>query len=129
MRLPDVAILKGAIARLVGHTASAEDRDQVQAALAAGTLSIATGERAVAVGGDANGAVITAGDGNVVPRIDASEAAAIDRLLQRSHRSPLYQLPADLTDFAGRGAQMEKLISVLSASGGHIAISAINGMG
>jgi hypothetical protein len=87
------------------------------------------GERAVAFGGDASRAVITTGDGNVVLRIDASEAAAIDRLLQRSHPSPLHQLPADVTDFAGRGAQMEKLLEVLSAPGSHVAISAIDGMG
>jgi tetratricopeptide (TPR) repeat protein len=129
MQLPDLATLKGAIERLVGNAASAEDRDQVRAALAAGVLSMATGERAVAVGGDANGAVIMTGDGNVVLRIDASEAAAIDRLLQRSHPSPLHQLPADIADFAGRGAQMEKLLSVLSAPGGHVAISALDGMG
>jgi tetratricopeptide (TPR) repeat protein len=128
MPLPDFATLKGAIERLAGNTASAEDRDHVQAALAAGILSMATGERAVAVGGDANGAVIMTGDGNVVLRIDASGAAAIDRLLQRSHPSPLHQLPADIADFAGRGAQMEKLLDVLSAPGGHIAISAIDGM-
>jgi tetratricopeptide (TPR) repeat protein len=129
MQLPDLVTLKGAIERLVGNTASAEDRDQVQAALSAGILSMATGERAVAVGGDANGAVFVTGDGNVVLRIDASGAAAIDRLLQRSHPSPLHQLPADIADFAGRGAQTEKLLHVLSAPGGHVAISAIDGMG
>jgi len=83
----------------------------------------------VAVGGDANGAVFVTGDGNVVLRIDASGAAAIDRLLQRSLPYPLHQLPADIADFADRGAQMEKLLGVLSAPGGHVAISAIDGMG
>jgi hypothetical protein len=73
-------------ARLVANTASTEDRNQVQAALSAGVLSIATGERAAAVGGDANGAVIMTGDVNAVPRID-SLGAAIDRLIQRSHPS------------------------------------------
>jgi tetratricopeptide (TPR) repeat protein len=129
MQLPGVATLKGAIERLVGSSASAEDLDQVRAALAAGILSMATGERAVAVGGDANGAVIMTGDGNVVLRIDVSGAAAIDRLIQRSHPSPLHQLPADIADFVGRGAQMEKLLGVLSLPGGHVAISAIDGMG
>jgi len=83
-------VLIGAVKRLVADNASTQDRDQVQAALMEGALSIATGERAVAVGGDANGAVIMTGDGNLVLRIDASEAAAIDRLLQRSHPSPLH---------------------------------------
>jgi hypothetical protein len=96
MQLPDVAALKGAIERLVGNIASTEDRNQVQAALAAGILLVATGDRAIAVGGDTNGAVIITGDGNVVLRIDASGAAAIDRLIQRSYPSPLHQLPADI---------------------------------
>jgi hypothetical protein len=87
------------------------------------------GERAVAVRGDANGAVITTGDSNVVLRVDASGAEVIDRLIQRSLPSPLHQLPADIADFAGRGAQMERLLGVLSAPGGHVAISAIDGMG
>src|SRR5262249_7391914 len=42
---------------------------------------------------------------------------------------PLHQLPADIADFAGRGAQMEKLLGVLSAPGGRAAISAIDGIG
>jgi hypothetical protein len=41
----------------------------------------------------------------------------------------LHQLPADIADFAGRGAQVERLLEVLSAPGGHVAISAIDGMG
>ena len=82
MQLSDIATLKGAIERLVGNTASTEDRNQVQAALNADILSIATGERAVAVGGDANGAVIMTGDGNVVLRIEVSAAAAINREIQ-----------------------------------------------
>jgi tetratricopeptide (TPR) repeat protein len=48
---------------------------------------------------------------------------------EQSHPSPLHQLPADIADFAGRDAQMEKLLEVLSAPGGHVAISAIDGMG
>src|SRR5262249_53073139 len=42
---------------------------------------------------------------------------------------PLHQLPADIADFAGRGAQVEQLLGVLSAPGGRAAISAIDGMG
>jgi hypothetical protein len=129
MQLPDIVTLKGTIERLVANTASAEDLDHIRAAFAERILSIATGEHAVAIGGDAIGAVIMTGDGNVVLRIDASGAAAIDRLIQRSHPSPLHQLPADIADFAGREAQMERLLEVLSARGGRIAINAIDGMG
>src|SRR5262245_43728490 len=107
---PDFSSLKGAIERLVANHASAQDRKQVQAALAAGALSIATGQRAVSLGGDAQGAVFVTGDGNVILRIDALAAAAIEWLAKRSHPSPLHQLPADIADFAGRGAQVEKLM-------------------
>jgi len=129
MRLPDIAVLKGAIERLVANHASSQDREEVRAALAAGALSIATGQRAVAVGGSVNDTIIVTGDGAVVIHVDVSGAAAIDRLLQRSHPSPLHQLPADVADFVGRGTQMEKLLGVLSVSGGRAAISAIAGMG
>jgi tetratricopeptide (TPR) repeat protein len=128
MRLPDVAALKGAFERLTAQRASAEDRAQVQAALAGGVLSIATGERAVTFGGSVDGAVVVTGDGNVVVRIDASGTAALEWLLQRSRPSPVHQLPADVADFAGRGAQVEALLRLLSAPGGRVAISAIEGM-
>jgi hypothetical protein len=129
MQRPDPTVLKGALERLVAGHSTPQDRERVQAAVAAGTLSMATGERAVSLGGDANGAVITTGDGNIVLRIDASDAAAIDRLLLRRLPSALHQLPADVADFAGRSAQVEKLLGVLSAPGGQAAISAIDGMG
>jgi tetratricopeptide (TPR) repeat protein len=48
---------------------------------------------------------------------------------EQSLPSPLHQLPADIADFAGRGAQMDRLLEVLSAPGGHVEISAIDGMG
>ena len=41
----------------------------------------------------------------------------------------MHQLPADAADFAGRTAQVEKLLGVLNAPGGSAAISAIDGMG
>jgi hypothetical protein len=125
----DLSSLKGAIERLLANRSTPRDREQIQAALAVGTLSIATGQRAVSLGGDAHGAVIVTGDGNVVLHVEASGIAALERLLERIHPSPLNQLPADVADFAGRRAQMEKLLSVLSAPGGRVAISAIDGMG
>src|SRR5262245_23381624 len=105
MQLPDIATLKGAIERLVANTASAEDRVQVQAALAAGILSMATGERAVAVGGDANGAVIMTGDGNVVLRIDASAAAA--RFMESVH----LELTTIIEEVGKSGRHIDRLLS------------------
>jgi tetratricopeptide (TPR) repeat protein len=122
-----MTVLRSVIDRLIADKASAEDREQVQSAIAAGALSIATGQRAVSLGGDANGAVIVTGDGNVIVHVDSVEAIAW--LLHRSHPSPLHQLPADVEDFAGREVQIEKLLRVLDATGARVAISAIDGMG
>jgi tetratricopeptide (TPR) repeat protein len=123
----DLSLLKDAIERLIADNASAQDRERVQSAIAAGALSIATGQRAVSLGGDANGAVIVTGDGNVIVHVDS--VAAIAWLLHRQHPSPLHQLPADVADFAGRAVQMEKLLEVLNTPGGRVAIAAIDGMG
>jgi hypothetical protein len=67
--------------------------------------------------------LLVTGNHNVIT-VSRSDAA---RELKPS--SPLHQLPADIADFAGRVAQTEKLLGVLSAPGGHVAISAIDGMG
>jgi hypothetical protein len=48
---------------------------------------------------------------------------------EQSHPSPLRQLPADIADYAGRSAQTENLLEVLSAPGGYVAIAAIDGTG
>ena len=129
MRLPDLSSLKGAIERVVATRGSAEDRTQVEAAVATGAVSVATGGRAVSLGGSVQGAAFVTGDGNVILHVDALGLAAIAWLLQRSHPSPLHQLPADIADFAGRRQQVEALVELLSASGGRAAISAIDGMG
>jgi tetratricopeptide (TPR) repeat protein len=129
MRLPDLIELKGALKRLVDGQSSTQDRDQVETVLAGGVLSIASGDRAVAVGGSADGAVVVTGDGNVVLRLDASGATAIERLLQRAFPSRVDQLPSDVADFAGRGAQVDKLLSVLGTLGGRAAIEGMGGLG
>src|SRR5450631_1757404 len=128
MRLPDLIELKGALKRLVDGHSSAQDRDQVETVLAGGVLSIASGDRAVPVGGSADGAVVVTGDGNVVLRLDASGATAIERLLQRAFPSRVDQLPSDVADFAGRGAQVDKLLSVLGTLGGRAAIEGMGGL-
>jgi hypothetical protein len=81
-----MTVLKSAIERLIANSASAQDREQVQSAIAAGALSIATGQGAVSLGGDANGAFIVTGDGNVIVRVDS--VVALDRLLQKLPTAP-----------------------------------------
>ena len=73
-------------------------------------------QRTVSVQGDAEHNLIITGDVNVSLAVDAARIEAL---------SPVHQLPADLADFAGRERQAEKLLSVLNARGGRVAISSI----
>ncbi|MFB3149014.1 MAG: hypothetical protein ACE10M_00430 [Alphaproteobacteria bacterium] len=91
-----------ALLALVEGNASDVDLELVREALASGQLQRLTGERAVAVGGDANGSTFVTGDKNVVVSFPAADAAAIDRAFERLFPSRRRQLPADLADFAGR---------------------------
>lgn len=54
--------LKAALERLIADTATEADRHAVQEALLAGRIVYTAGEHAVAIGGDATGAVIITGD-------------------------------------------------------------------
>jgi tetratricopeptide (TPR) repeat protein len=83
----------------------------------------AGGERSVSVHGGADESLFVTGNHNVI-NVSRSHPAP-----QPGPPSPLRQLPADIADFAGRGAQVEKLLGVLRAPGGRAAISAIDGMG
>jgi hypothetical protein len=80
-------------------------------------------QRAMSVQRGVDRSVFVSGDNNV---INVSPTAAAP---QARTPSPLHQLPADVANFAGRGAQMDKLLGLLSAPGGRAAISAIDGMG
>jgi hypothetical protein len=64
------------------------------------------------VQGDADESLFVTGNHNVI-NVSRSHPAP-----QPGPPSPLHQLPADIADFAGRGAQVEKLLGVLSAPGG-----------
>src|SRR4051812_625922 len=66
--------LKASLDRLVSATGTEEDRGLIQRALLAGHIVYATGERNVAIGGDASGTVIITGDQNEI-RFDLPESA------------------------------------------------------
>src|SRR5687767_2493359 len=68
--------LRGALGRLVDGTAGEGDRRLVGDALEAGRIVVATGERAVALGGDASDAVIATGDGAVIQVFRGADAEA-----------------------------------------------------
>jgi NB-ARC domain len=88
----------------------------------------------ISVGGGVDDSVFVPGSENVINSVTNSQNVVInvvrsDAAPQTSALSPLRQLPADIADFAGRSAQMEKLLEVLNASGERVTISAIDGMG
>jgi hypothetical protein len=97
------------------------------------TLKTAAGDAAISVEGDLDESVLVSGNHNVISVVSGSHnVISVSRYgaaLQPGAPSPLHQLPADIADFAGRRPQMEKLLGVLSVPGGHVAISAIDGMG
>ncbi|MEK6279094.1 MAG: NB-ARC domain-containing protein [Acidobacteriota bacterium] len=66
--------LKDSLDRLVSATGTDQDRKTIQHALLAGHIVYATGDRNVAIGGDASGTIIITGDQNEV-RFDLSEIA------------------------------------------------------
>jgi hypothetical protein len=83
--------------------------------------AVSTGDqRNVSIQGAAKNNQIFTGDIHVSVGTSETQAGA---------PSTLHQLPSDVTDFAGRAAQVDKLLGVLSAPGGRVAISAIDGMG
>src|SRR5579863_2252780 len=61
----DAEALKEALDRLACGGATPEDQTTLQRALFAGALVIASGDRSVAIGGSATGAIIVSGDVNI----------------------------------------------------------------
>jgi hypothetical protein len=113
--------------RLLAGTASEADRLTLQEAFAGGRLSLATGARAVAVGGSVSDTMIVTGDGNIL--IKGCDAAAVRQTFLALYPARLRQLPADLPDFTGREAEVEKLLHLFRDGAGQAAISALEGMG
>ncbi len=119
--------LKAALERVLQGQASREDRNLLREAVQRGAISLATGERALAVGGDAGGATIVTGDGNVLLQIQAEDTSARS-ILSTLLLPRLHQLPPDVADFEGRQDQVSELLKLLEHEGGRAAITAIGGM-
>lgn len=113
--------------RLADGTASETDRQTLREHIAAGHLNLATGPRAVALGGSVTDAVIVTGDGNIVFR--GGDATALRQAFRALYPTRLHQLPADLPDFTGRDAEEDKLLRMFQGGSGQAAISALVGMG
>jgi hypothetical protein len=106
-------------------TASEADRRAVRSALLAGVL--VTGERAVAIGGNASDVVIATGDGNTILSFKGTDAASIHEVLQSLAPTRLHELPPPPRDFTGRVDELAELTANLHEGG--LAISGLHGLG
>src|SRR5215218_4487665 len=92
--------LKAALQRLIDGNAGDADRDAVRTALNAGVL--VTGERAVAIGGDASDVIITTGDENSVFSFKGTDAATAMTAINSIAPTRLHEAPRPPADFTGR---------------------------
>jgi hypothetical protein len=79
----DANNLASALERIIAGTHSDTDIQVLRQALQQGQLALATGERAVALGGDVNDTIIVTGDGNVVHIFKGPGAETIHQLFQQ----------------------------------------------
>jgi tetratricopeptide (TPR) repeat protein len=117
--------LKAALQRLIDGIASEADRDAVRMALNTGVL--VTGERAVAIGGDASDVIITTGDQNIVFSFKGADADAVSKALSSIAPTRLHEAPRPPADFTGREDELKELLAAIEAGG--VTISGLQGMG
>jgi tetratricopeptide (TPR) repeat protein len=123
--MPEPNELKDAMERLLAGTASDADRNALRNALANGVL--VTGERAVAVGGDASDVIITTGDQNIVLSFKGADAATVQEALTSIAPTRLHQVPPPPADFTGRKDELEELLAAIEQGG--VTISGLQGLG
>ena len=99
--------LKATLQRLINGNASEADRDAVRTALKNGVL--VTGERAVAIGGNASDAIIITGDQNIV--FKGTDAAAVLTALSLIAPTRLHEVPRPPDDFTGREDEVKELLA------------------
>jgi tetratricopeptide (TPR) repeat protein len=119
--------LKGALQRLLNGNASEADRDAIRTALNTGMLVIVTGERAVAIGGDASDVIIATGDHNIVFSFKGADANAVSKVLSSIAPTRLHETPRPPADFTGREDELKELLSAIEVGG--VTISGLQGMG
>jgi tetratricopeptide (TPR) repeat protein len=117
--------LKAALQRLIDGNAVEADRDAVRTALNTGVL--VTGERAVAIGGNASDVMITTGDQNIVFSFKGADAATALTALNSIAPTRLHEAPRPPADFTGREDELKELLSAIEAGG--VTISGLQGMG
>jgi hypothetical protein len=98
--------LKAALQRLIDGNAGEADRDAVRTALNAGVL--VTGERAVAIGGDASDVIITTGDQNIMFSFKDADAATVVAAISSIAPTRLHEVPRPPADFTGREDELKE---------------------
>ena len=81
-----VISIHSAIRALLRGQETEEERREIREALESDQLTLVSGDRAVAVGGSVEGAIIT-GDNNLVLSLDTSEAIVVEEAFERLLRS------------------------------------------
>src|ERR1051325_7912381 len=119
--------LKAALQRLIDGNVSEADRDAVRTALNTGVFVIVTGERAVAIGGDASDVIVTTGDENIVFSFKGADAAAVLTALSSIAPTRLHEVPRPPADFTGREDELKELLAAIEVGG--VTISGLQGMG
>ena len=117
--------LNAALQRFIDGNASEADRDAVRTALNAGVL--VTGERAVAIGGNASDVIITTGDQNIVFSFKGADAATVLTALSSIAPTRLHEVPPPPADFTGREDELKELLASIEIGG--VTISGLQGMG
>jgi len=117
--------LKAALQRLIDGSATEADRDAVRTALNTGVL--VTGERAVAIGGNASDVIITTGDQNIVLSFKGADAATALTVLTSIAPTRLHEVPRPPIDFTGREDELKELLASIETGG--VTISGLQGMG
>ena len=123
--MPDPKALKAALERLLAGTASEADRNALRTALTTGML--VTGERAVAISGNASDVIITTGDQNFVLSFKGADAATVREALSSIAPTRLHQVPPPPADFTGRKDELEELLAAIEHGG--VTISGLQGLG
>ena len=101
------------------------DREALRSPVVDGV--VATGERAVAIGGNASDVNITTGDNNVVLSLKETDAASVHEILNSVAPTRLHELPSPPRDFTGREDELTELTARLEQGG--ITLSALHGLG
>jgi len=103
-----------------------EDIRILRHAVQTGQVTLATGERAVALGGSADGAIIVTGDGNIVQVLSARQRADLERLLAARR----YNIPPLPEHYVPREEFLAPLRQALLGDGAAaLGIVGVRGMG